>query len=431
MPQIRVLIIDDSVLIRRYLSESLVRDPLIDVVGKASSGRIGVARLAQVSPDAVALDVDLPDMNGIATLREIRQTHPRLPVIMLCTANQQSLARGREAIVAGASDLAVKPDNAYGNPLAVQRLNDELVAKLKALCAESRSGDPLPRTATLAETRIAEGAAARARSIAGASAAHGAEPQPLRSRPLGAGAILRTPCAQGASAARPARLTSFAPADSERFAPIRRASAAATTGVLAIGVSTGGPTALTNVLSELPASFALPVVIAQHMPPVFTRLLAERLSLRCPIPVREAHGGEPLRPGEAWIAPGDHHLVVEHGTDGLVVQLNQDPPENCCRPSVDVLFRSVAGVCGEDAIAVVLTGMGHDGLDGCRWIKQKRGRVIAQDQETSVVWGMPGSVARAGIADHVLPIQLIASELLRMTDTGVGARVARVVGAKT
>jgi two-component system chemotaxis response regulator CheB len=171
-------------------------------------------------------------------------------------------------------------------------------------------------------------------------------------------------------------------------------------------------------------------VVAQHMPPGFTRLLAERLSMRCPIPVREAQGGEPLRPGEAWIAPGDHHLVVENGPDGLTVQLNQDAPENCCRPSVDVLFRSVAGACGEDAIAVVLTGMGQDGLNGCRWIKERHGRVIAQDQETSVVWGMPGSVARAGIADQVLPLQLIASELLRMTDRGVGARIARVVGAK-
>jgi two-component system chemotaxis response regulator CheB len=216
----------------------------------------------------------------------------------------------------------------------------------------------------------------------------------------------------------------------ERSAMISRASGARPTGVLAIGVSTGGPTALTSVLSELPASFALPVVITQHMPPGFTRLLADRLSMRCPIPVREAQGGELLRPGEAWIAPGDKHLVVAHGPDGLIVELNQDPPENCCRPSVDVLFRSVAAACGENAIAVVLTGMGHDGLNGCRWIKEKRGRVIAQDQETSVVWGMPGSVARAGIADQVLPLQLIASELLRMTDRGVGARIAREVGAK-
>jgi two-component system chemotaxis response regulator CheB len=200
--------------------------------------------------------------------------------------------------------------------------------------------------------------------------------------------------------------------------------------VLAVASSTGGPAALAAVLAEIPASFPLPVVIVQHMPPMFTRLLAERLSMRCPLAVHEAQGGEVLHPGGAWIAPGDHHMVVERGPAGLALRLHQEAPENSCRPSADVLFRSVATACGVRAIALVLTGMGQDGLNGCRWIKERRGRVVAQDQETSVVWGMPGYVARAGIADRVVPLQRVAGELLRMTDANTASRPSRLVGAQ-
>ncbi len=201
-------------------------------------------------------------------------------------------------------------------------------------------------------------------------------------------------------------------------------------GALVIGVSTGGPNALANVLVDLPASFPLPVLVVQHMPPTFTRLLAERLSQRTPMPVREAKGGEIARPGEVWIAPGDHHMAVENGPSGLRIVVNQEPHENSVRPAVDVLFRAAADACRERAIAVVLTGMGQDGLNGCRWIKDRNGRILVQDRETSVVWGMPGFVARAGLADHVLPLGHIASQLLRMTDSGVGPRIARAVGAE-
>jgi two-component system chemotaxis response regulator CheB len=205
--------------------------------------------------------------------------------------------------------------------------------------------------------------------------------------------------------------------------PLRaRAPAARRVGVLAIGVSTGGPNALAALVPELPAAFPVPIVVVQHMPPMFTKLLAERLASRAQIPVREAQGGETLAPGEMWIAPGDHHMVVVRSGGTVRLALNQDPPENWCRPAVDVLFRSVAEAYRAQALALVLTGMGQDGLLGCQWIKESQGQVLAQDEATSVVWGMPGFVARAGPADRVLPLDRIAGEVVRAVESGREAR---------
>jgi two-component system chemotaxis response regulator CheB len=183
--------------------------------------------------------------------------------------------------------------------------------------------------------------------------------------------------------------------------------------VVAIGASTGGPNALTKVFHRLPGDFPVPIVIVQHMPPMFTRLLAERLSAESPICVREGNTKNVLLPGHAYIAPGDYHMIVMR--DGLQVrtQVHQDPPENSCRPAADVLLRSVAKVYGNNTLAVILTGMGQDGLRGCEAVREAGGQILAQDEATSVVWGMPGFVARAGLADRVLPISLIGDEIVR------------------
>jgi two-component system chemotaxis response regulator CheB len=188
-----------------------------------------------------------------------------------------------------------------------------------------------------------------------------------------------------------------------------------------IGVSTGGPNALAEIFRDLPADLPVPILIVQHMPPMFTRLLAERLTANSKVPVEEAVTGAVVQPGRALIAPGDFHMVVAR--DGLRVRvaLNQEPPENSCRPAADPLFRSAAKVYGPRLLAVVLTGMGQDGLRGSEAVREAGGQVIAQDEATSVVWGMPGYVARAGLADKVLPLPLIASEIVRRTRAG-GAR---------
>ncbi|MDX2193592.1 MAG: CheB methylesterase domain-containing protein, partial [Gemmatimonadales bacterium] len=180
-----------------------------------------------------------------------------------------------------------------------------------------------------------------------------------------------------------------------------------------IGVSTGGPNALAALLPALPADLAVPIVIVQHMPPVFTRFLAERLAQRCPFPVTEAQDGEPARAGHAYIAPGDHHVVLEKRAGGAVLHLTQEPPENSCRPAVDVLFRSAAATWGAGTLAVVLTGMGSDGARGARTVHEAGGRVLVQDEASSVVWGMPGAVAATGSAERIVPLAELPAEIVR------------------
>jgi two-component system, chemotaxis family, protein-glutamate methylesterase/glutaminase len=191
--------------------------------------------------------------------------------------------------------------------------------------------------------------------------------------------------------------------------------------LVVIGSSTGGPAALAEILPALPMQFPVPILIVQHMPAAFTKCLGEDLSLKSAIPVTEGRAGTVLRPGRAWIAPGDFHVTVRSRGMHVELAMNQDPPEHFCRPSVDVLFRSVADVYGAGVLAVVLTGMGKDGVAGARAIRAQGGYVLAQDEESSVVWGMPGAVVRAGLADAVLPLSRISGELLRLVRIGWGS----------
>jgi two-component system chemotaxis response regulator CheB len=198
----------------------------------------------------------------------------------------------------------------------------------------------------------------------------------------------------------------------EKPAPVQR-PARRRIELVAIGTSTGGPNALAKVLPEIPANFPVPIVIVQHMPPLFTRFLADRLNNLSPLAVHEGAAGKTLEPGHAWIAPGDHHMTLVKKGTSVLLDLNQGPPENSCRPAVDVLFRSVAQAFGPGVLAVVMTGMGADGLRGSKAIREAGGEVLIQDEETSVVWGMPGAVAAAGQADQIYPLDRIGPELVR------------------
>jgi len=346
--RIRVLVVDDSAVIRRLVSEELAADPALEVVGTAANGKIALARLPQLNPDLVILDVEMPEMDGLAALREIRKAYPRLPVIMFSSLTERGAEATLDALALGATDYFTKPTGAGGLEASLRVIREELVPEIKALC---------PR----------------------APAAPAPAPPP----------------------AAPGR--------------------AGLVEVVAIGTSTGGPNALAELFAGLPADLPVPVVIVQHMPPMFTRLLAERLSARYAVRVEEGHTGGLLRPGHGWVAPGDFHMAVVR--DGLHAKLllHRDPPENSCRPAADVLFRSVARAYGPAALAVVLTGMGQDGQRGCEAVRAAGGQVIAQDEATSVVWGMPGAVARAGLADAVLPLAEIAPEVVRRVRAGRGA----------
>jgi two-component system chemotaxis response regulator CheB len=357
MPKIRVLVVDDAVVIRRLLSEFLAEDPDIEVVGTASNGQIGLARIAQLNPDLITLDIEMPVLDGLQTLALLRKPYPRLPVIMFSTLTERGAATTLDALALGASDYVTKPANIGSVGVALQRLREELIPKIKALC-----GHRLAPFATAARCNSGE-----VRQLSA----------PVSSAPPGAG-------------------------------------------IVAIGVSTGGPNALAALLPGLARNLPVPVVIVQHMPALFTRLLAERLSTVSGFPTREGEEGALLRPGEIWVAPGGFHMELKWtGGDGARLHLHEGPLENSCRPAVDVLFRSVARSYGARALAVVLTGMGQDGLRGCEFIREAGGQVLVQDEASSVVWGMPGAVSQAGLADKVLPLRELASEINHRIHLGV------------
>lgn len=357
MAAIRILVVDDSVVIRQMVSQILAEDPELAVAGVAGDGRIALAKIDQVSPDLVTLDVEMPVMNGLETLAAIRKLYPKLPVIMFSTLTERGAGATIEALSLGASDYVTKPSNTMSQDEARQRIRAELIPKIKALCRAP--GENVPRPA--------------ARRAAG--------PPPLE-----------MPKAKSAPAAN---------ASSRKIE------------LVAIGTSTGGPNALGVMVPEFPKDFPVPIVIVQHMPPLFTRMLAERLASRSAIPVREGLEGAALEPGVAWIAPGDFHMTVKRHAEGLRLHLNQAAQENSCRPAVDVLFRSVAETCGPNALAVVMTGMGSDGVRGAERIRRSGGEVMVQDEKTSVVWGMPGFTFNEGHADFVYPLDQLQVEITR------------------
>ncbi len=355
MRKIRVLVVDDSTVIRRLLSDALNSDSGLEVVATAPNGRIALAKIPQVNPDVVTLDMEMPEMDGIATLVEMRKLYPRLPVIMFSTLTQRGAESTLDALAKGASDYVTKPANVGSVTAALQNVRNQLIPKIKGFCPWSQAA------------------------------------------PVVAPEIKRAVAAQ-------------------RLPPPERKTGRID--IVAIGTSTGGPNALVAALSKIPDTFPVPIVVVQHMPPIFTGHLADRLNQVSALNVKEAAAGDVLRPAGVWIAPGDFHMVVDRNVQGAKLNTHQGPPENSCRPAVDVLFRSVAATYGPNVLAVVMTGMGQDGLRGCGTIRDAGGRVLVQDEASSVVWGMPGVVAQAGLADRIAPLDRLADEIVRETQYG-------------
>lgn len=355
-----MLVVDDSAVVRRLVATALRADPEFEVAGYAVDGEEAVERVAELQPDAITLDVEMPRVDGLEALRRIRARWPRLPVIMLSTLTERGARVTLDALSLGASDYVPKPQGAASVNEAVGELGAQLRPRLRALVGVRRMLD---------------------------------EPAPVRDP---------APVRAAGPGGRPAGL----PAGRGRGKPPSRPD------LLVVGCSTGGPDALAQVLAALPGTLRVPVLVVQHMPPVFTTMFAERLDRVSAFEVREAADGEPVGPGQVRIGPGDWHVTVEPSPDGLRTRLDQGPPENFCRPAVDVLFRSAAAACGEHVLGLVLTGMGQDGLVGARSVTGAGGAVLVQDQETSVVWGMPGAVAEAGLADEVLPLPALVEELV-------------------
>lgn len=356
---IRVLIVDDSAVIRGALGRIIDAEPDMKVVTTAPNGRMALDALKHTAVDVVLLDVEMPEMDGITALPRILSGYPDTRVIMASSITQSGAEVTLQALALGAADYITKPAARSGSS-TLATMQAEIVAKVRAI-----------------------GRAVRGRG--------------LRATPAGS-----TKQSPGNIAG-----TAYTPPS----ALLASKSGNAVPRVVAIASSTGGPNALAEVLSGLPRDFPLPVLITQHMPAVFTGLLAQRLERDCGRRCTEAIDGEPVLANHTYVAPGGYHMIVRTEEAKPYIQLTLTEPENYCRPSADPMFRSVASIYGASTLAVVLTGMGDDGMRGARAIHERGGRVLVQDEATSVVWGMPGAVANAGLASAILPLQAIAEAI--------------------
>ena len=345
---IRLLLVDDSAVIRGILTKTLRVLPGIEVTGTAANGEKALAFLEKVRVDVVLLDIEMPVMDGLETLRHLRKQYPRLPVVMFSSLTGRGAKATLEALVAGANDYVTKP-TATDTESIIEKVESELVPKIKAVYRPPRFGQSCAKETT------------------------------------------------------PPKST-FKPHQTKKSHKIS---------VIVIAVSTGGPSALAEILPHLTVAHAPPIVIVQHMPKEFTGHLATRLSKMCDQRVSEARNDEALLSEHIYMAPGGVHLEIQkHGRE-VKLALHDGPPENSCRPSADILFRSASRLFGSDVLALVLTGMGSDGLLGSKVIASAGGTVIAQDEPSSVVWGMPGQVVRAGIADAITPLDCIGPDVAR------------------
>jgi two-component system chemotaxis response regulator CheB len=411
---ISVLVVDDSVVVRRLITDALADDPQIEVIGTAPNGRVALQKIEQLRPDLVTLDIEMPVLDGISTLRELRKTHQRLPVIMFSTLTASGAGATLEALSAGASDYVTKPANVGSVAESIRSVREQLIPRIRALTAQRGTATP-----TRAAPPLFPGPPLRPPGTGGPPPRPGAA---LTGRPLGPPLPgSPAPAAPPGSPGRPGRPAPVAGAPGRsRFIATGRVE------VIVVGCSTGGPDALTRVVRLLPATLPVPVLVVQHMPPVFTRMFAERLDRISAVTVVEAGADQPVEPGTVYVAPGDLHLEVYRQGTTVITKLNTGPPENFCRPAVDVLFRSVNRVYGRGALAVVLTGMGHDGKLGCADLARSGAEIVAQDEATSVVWGMPGAVVNAGLASAVLPLDEISHHVLTRVNGGRAARSMEV-----
>lgn len=369
--RIRVLVVDDSVVMRQLITRMLGSDPMVDIIGTARDGREAVAKVERLKPDVITLDVEMPELDGIGALRLMKAAGLSTRVIMCSSRTERGAAVTVDALLAGADDYVTKRHSGELNESAYEALRSDLLGKIKQLFKPKTAACPTYTS-------------------------HKPEPTSTSGRTV---------------------VPTLLPVSATTNTPKQRPVGVIRGGkprVLAIGVSTGGPSALAEMLPAIPSDFPLPIVIVQHMPPVFTGFLAERLRKCSRLDVVEAKEGMTLAGGRVLLAPGDYHMRLVAEGQSVLATLNQEARENSCRPAVDVLFRSVADVYGGAALAVVLTGMGQDGLLGVHQLKRLGASVLVQDQKTSVVWGMPGAVAGAQLADAILPLREIVPAVMRL-----------------
>ena len=372
---IRVMVVDDSVVIRGLVSRWLGEEDGIEIAAKHSNGLKAVNDIVNCDPDVVVLDIEMPEMDGMTALEKMMKLKPELVVIMASTLTRRNAEISLKALQLGASDYIPKPEGNRGITTS-QDFRREIVDKVRALGAQ----------VLRKKNRVS------ARKPAAAP----------------------TPVPLPASAPSPSLATPAVVSDSSDALELRPFSAA-TPRLLAIGSSTGGPQALAKVMEKIaPKIDRIPVVITQHMPPTFTAILAEHLGRTTGKVTKEADDGEEILPNHIYVAPGAKHLILEERDGSVFAKLTDDPPVNFCKPAVDPMFKSLVDIYKSAVLGVILTGMGHDGREGARAIVNAGGNIIAQDEDTSVVWGMPGAVAEAGLCSAVLPIDEIGGKIIQV-----------------
>ncbi|HCO11852.1 MAG TPA: chemotaxis response regulator protein-glutamate methylesterase [Desulfonauticus sp.] len=358
---LRVLVVDDTIVYRKILTDVLGNIPDVEVVGTANNGKIALTRIESLKPDLVTLDVEMPIMDGLSTLEEIKKRNLDIGVIMVSTLTKRGSQVTMRALELGAFDFITKPEHEKQED-NFQELTRTLTPKIKAYLRRIEIKKALKK---------------------------------------------------GDKTSVSGQLDAFESKDKIYRKPevIRRIEKSQ---IVAIGVSTGGPNALATMLPMLPGNLGVPVVLVQHMPPVFTKSLAESLDAKCKLKVKEAEEGEVIEPNVVYIAPGGKQMKIVKGAgENRVIKITDDPPENNCKPSVDYLFRSVAKEYKSKATGVIMTGMGNDGTLGLKVMKSFGAVTIAQDAETCVVYGMPKIAIEAGVVDIIAPLDKIAEEIVK------------------
>ena len=373
----RVLVIDDSAVARGLMTRWIEEDNDLTLVGSAVDGEQGVAKAIDLKPDLVVLDVEMPKMDGLAALPLLLKAVPGMKVVMASTLTRRGGEVTIRALSMGAADYSSKPQ--AGRLAGAEEFRHDLLGKLKALAPR-----PIPPVPSQLNTK--EKITARL-----------APSEPLKDTP---------------------KKKAFQPtisAPKERRTPKIRTRPE----IIVIGSSTGGPQALREVVSKFTADMNVPIIIAQHMPALFTKILAEHLDRAGVLACREAVHGERLETGRVYLAPGDFHLTIRKDAGGYYAVLDQTPPVNFCRPAVDPLFQSACEATNGAALGIVMTGMGHDGREGARSLRDAGGTILIQDEKTSVVWGMPGAIAEAGLADEILTLSDLGPGIVKRAKGGL------------
>lgn len=364
---VRVMVVDDSAVIRGFLTRFIESNSSLRVVVSAPNGQQALGAMGRTSVDVVVLDIEMPVMDGLTALPLILKEDPAVQVIIASTLTRENAAITLKALQAGAAECLAKPMSHELSGSTIFR--DELIEKvvtLGQLARKKRAGRPAKSGGTAHDMPAAK---------------------------------------------------ATAPAAGKSFS-LRSEGAKVAPDVIAIGSSTGGPQALLQFFTELKGNFKQPIFVTQHMPPTFTTILAEHIAKQAGLTCKEGAEGDIVQGGQIYLAPGNYHMVVKSKGGQKVISLNQDEPENFCRPAVDPMMRSIVSAYGKKILAVIFTGMGADGMKGCKEVVEAGGVVLAQDEPSSVVWGMPGAVAMAGICTKVLPLGKMAQAVREYIDIG-------------